>query len=204
MTAAAGCPTLRTMNKSLMHELSIPPHRNKRNVHVLAVGYRNYRMDVLLGLTRGVLSYLTVVLDTGASLSIIRENCLPPTWREGEVENPKPGMRVLDANGNRIPPRAIVHLHLQVGGLLVKQKFLVVDNLSVPCIIGCDFIDKHIETIHPRKRYVVLSNEERIHIGRRRPSQLSEEAPKPRYWPPRRKPPIKLCLLYTSPSPRDS
>jgi len=63
-------------------------------------------------LTRGVLNYLTVGLDTGASLIIRRETCLPPNWGEGDVENPRPGMRVLDADGNSIPPRATVNLHL--------------------------------------------------------------------------------------------
>jgi len=39
----------------------------------------------------------------------------------------------------------------------------------------------------------MFTNEEKIHIGLRRPSQLTEEAPKPWHWPPRRKPPITLA-----------
>jgi len=77
-------------------------------VEVLAVGYRNYRLDVMIGLTPTRMSYHTAVLDTGASLSLIRESCLPMDWRKGKVEQPSPNMRILDANGKKVLPTAVV------------------------------------------------------------------------------------------------
>jgi len=148
-------------------------------VEVLAVGYRNYRLDVMIGLTPTRMSYLTAVLDTGASLSLMRESCLPMDWRKGKVEQPSPNMRILDANGKKVLPTAVVLLHVQVGRTVVKQRFLVVSNLSVPAILGCDFIDRELETISPRHRHIVMNDGERVHIGRRSPKQLAEAAVKP-------------------------
>jgi len=139
------------------------------------------------------LSYLTVVLDTGASLSLIRESCLPTAWKKGTVERPHPGMKIVDANGNRVKPTAVVLLYVQVGRSTVRQRFLVVPNLSVPCILGCDFIDREVENISPKHRYIIMGDGERVHIGKRRPKYLSESSVRPKYIAPRFYHPIKMA-----------
>jgi len=89
-------------------------------------------------------------------------------------------MRVVDASGNRINSTAVVNLHLQVRGTMLKQRFLVVPNLSVPCVLGCDFIDCEIDNISPRNRYIILNDGDRVHIGRRRPRHTPESAYRPK------------------------
>jgi len=125
-------------DKHLAVNSQIKPERNtedqdpqQEEVQVLAVGYRNYRLDVMIGLKPSRLSYMTAILDTGASLSLIRESCLPKAWRKGTVEKPHPKVRIVDANGNRVTSTAVVYLHVQVGRSVVRQRFLVVPNLSV-------------------------------------------------------------------------
>ena len=136
-------------------------------VSVLAVGTRNYRVDAMLGVSKSSYSYLAAVLDTGASLSILRQGSLPFDWRERFiVDKLSANVKVVDANGRRIPPVAVVVMQILVGRSPLRQRFLVVEHLAVPCILGCDFIDTHVEAIYPRKRVFVLQhNQERIPIG---------------------------------------
>jgi len=53
-------------------ELSGLLNPSRKVCRVLSVGYRNYRLDVMMGMKRRKLNYMSVVLDTGANLSVIR------------------------------------------------------------------------------------------------------------------------------------
>ncbi len=49
----------------------------------------------------------------------------------------------MDANGHRIPSDDVVALYVPLGARVRRVKFLVVYNLSVLCILGCEFLDRH-------------------------------------------------------------
>jgi len=102
--------------------------------------------------------------------------------------NPHPQMI-----SNRVKPNAILPLYVQLGRTVIRQKFLVVPNLSVPCILGCDFIDREVENISPRHRHIQMKDGERVHLGRRRPRHLSKEAAKPKRVAPRFYQPIRVA-----------
>jgi len=63
--------------------------------------------------------------------------------------------RIRDANNNRLLTKYAIHLYGDTGGVRLFDLFLVSDNLSVPCILGTEFIERDIEGILPRLRKIV-------------------------------------------------
>jgi len=63
--------------------------------------------------------------------------------------------RIRDANNNRLVTKYAINLYVDTGGVRLFDRFLVFDNLSVPCILGTEFIEQNIEAILPRLRKIV-------------------------------------------------
>jgi hypothetical protein len=47
---------------------------------------------------------------------------------------------------------------VQLGMLKVQARFIVVQGISAECILGCQFIDRQVQAILPRKKRVTLAN----------------------------------------------
>jgi len=77
--------------------------------------------------------------------------------------------RIRDANNNRLVTKYAIHLYVDTGGVRLFDRFLVSDNLSVPCILGTQFIEQNIEAILPRLRKIVWKE----HV------RCTEELPRP-------------------------
>jgi hypothetical protein len=116
---------------------------------------RNYKLCVSLGVSSNVLSPVRAVFDTGAGPNIARYGILPKGWEHILIPS-QPLPRITNASGKRMPVREVVLLHLQVGDLRTRVRFYVVPRLGVPCILGCNFIDLHVRSIHPKERRVDL------------------------------------------------
>jgi len=94
------------------------------------------------------------VLDTGAGVNIVRSSVLPANWMAfAEEMTTLPCIR--NENNNRVVTKHAIHLYLDTGGVRLFDRFLVSDNLSVPCILGTEFIEQNIEAILPRLRKIV-------------------------------------------------
>ena len=94
------------------------------------------------------------VLDTGAGPNIVHEKLLPPSWKEKAAYRNLP--RVTDASRNSMTLSGMVKLHVRLGDFTTQAPFLVASNLAVDAILGTTFIDKHVRSILPRERRVVL------------------------------------------------
>jgi len=77
--------------------------------------------------------------------------------------------RIRDANNNHLVTNYAIHLYVDTGGVRLLDRFLVSDNLSVPCILGTEFIEQNIEAILSRLRMIV--REEHV--------RCTEELPRP-------------------------
>jgi len=77
--------------------------------------------------------------------------------------------RIRDANNNCLATKYATHLYVDNGGVRLFERFLVSDNLSVPCILGTEFIEQNIEAILPRLRKIVWQE----HV------RYTEELPRP-------------------------
>jgi hypothetical protein len=95
------------------------------------------------------------VLDTGTGANLVREDILLSGWDRILIPN-KLLPRITNAGGIRMPVKGMITLFVQVGKLVRRFRFYVTPALGVPCILGCNFINLHVRSIHPKKRRIDL------------------------------------------------
>jgi hypothetical protein len=142
---------------------------------------RNYKLCVSLGVSRAVLAPVKAVFDTGAGPNLVREAILPEGWESSLVPNQQLP-RIHNASGKRMPVRGVIVLYVQVGDLLTRVCFYVVHGLGTPCILGCNFINLHVRSIHPKERRVDLNEGGSVAISESigiTPPRLRRESPLP-------------------------
>jgi hypothetical protein len=115
-----------------------------------------YKLCVSVGVSRAVLAPVKAVFDTGAGPNLVREGILPKGWERFLIPN-QPLPRINDASGKRMPVRGVITLYVQVGDLVTRVRFYVVPGLGTHCILGCNFINLHVRSIHPKERRVDLN-----------------------------------------------
>ena len=76
-------------------------------------------------------------MDSGASCSVIHKDHVSP----GNIKPAAP-MRLMNADGSGISPIGTVEMKVKLGGMETSQSFVVVDKLSAPAILGCDFLNR--------------------------------------------------------------
>jgi len=100
------------------------------------------------------------VLYTGAGINLVRPNVLPASW-QSHAEQLERTPHIKDANNNRLIANYAIHLYIDVGCAKVFDQFFVAEHLSVPCILGTEFMDIHFEAIFTRQKKVVWQD----HVG---------------------------------------
>jgi len=94
------------------------------------------------------------VLDMSAGVNIVRTSVLPANWM-AYAERLTTLPRIRDAKNNRLVTKYAIHVYVDTGGVSPFDRFFVPDNLSVPCILGTELIEKIIEAILPSLRKIV-------------------------------------------------
>lgn len=82
------------------------------------------------------------LLDSGASCSVISNAHIPLHHIQ-----PEHTIRLLNADGRCLSPIGITSVELTLGDLTAVHSFVVVNSLSTPVILGCDFLTEHGLTI---------------------------------------------------------
>ena len=80
---------------------------------------------------------LNILLDSGASCSVIRREYVAP-----KDLYPPGNIRLTNADGRELAPLGTTTLRVNLGNLEADQSFTVVENLSAPAILGCDFLKR--------------------------------------------------------------
>lgn len=80
---------------------------------------------------------IEVLLDSGASCSVIRKEYVNP-----KDMTPLYNIKLVNADGREITPLGTIIMKVNLGNLVTDQSFTVVENLSAPAILGCDFLTK--------------------------------------------------------------
>ena len=131
----------------------------------LTMAKRNYKVYADIGRSRQLLTRRLRVLDTGAGPNFIRKDELPQGFEEylryGPLSN------IGDANNKPLSMLGIIDLLVRLGTYLVKVDFIVCDRLAAPVILGCEYCDRFVEAIRPRKKLVELEDGSTIPITRR-------------------------------------
>jgi hypothetical protein len=132
---------------------------------------RNYKFTVSVGVSNSVLVPVLAVLDTGAGPNLIREDVLPPNWETLRLRG-VPIPKVMNASGRLLHSKGVIVLIVQVGHLRTRVRFYVTAGLAVPCILGCNFIDRHVKSILPGDRRVELHDGGSVAISENSPRSL--------------------------------
>jgi hypothetical protein len=158
-----------------------------RTESVFPLKSRNYKVSATVGVTTVVAKPVRAILDTGAGPNLVREDILPENWERYRVPD-EPAFNIVGAGGRRLRQRGTITLFLELGGLRVKAQFLVVAGLAAECILGCQFIDRHVRNILPKEKKITLSNDSVVSILRDSdPSQPSALERKRKQSYPRRR-----------------
>jgi len=134
-----------------MLETTTQPRKVSR---ILGPAHKHYGIAACIGPTLSATRSLRPVVDTGAGLDLVRSDVLPPNW-ETYAKTLTNQPRIIDANGNKVSTPKAIYLFVEAGGLRVFERFLVAKHLPGPCILGTEFISKHVEGILPRLRKIV-------------------------------------------------
>jgi len=128
--------------------------RKRKVTRFLRRALPNYEIAATLGPCMRVKRSCRPVLNTGAGVNIVRTRVLPTNWI-AYAEKLTTLPRIRDANNNSLVTNYAIHLYVDTGGVRLFDSFLVSDNLSVPCILGTEFIEQNIEAILPRLQKIV-------------------------------------------------
>ena len=82
--------------------------------------------------------YTDILLDSGASCSVVHCNLIPP-----DHVQPRTPIGLINADGSNLTPVGITTAQVILNGLNTPHNFIVVERLSVPVILGCDFLFKN-------------------------------------------------------------
>ena len=144
---------------------------------LLVMARRNYKVYADVGLNRPLLTRRLTVLDTGAGPNFIRKDELPPGFESRLRYGPL--LNIGDANNNPLSMLGVISLIVRLGTFLVKLDFIVCERLAAPVILGCDFCDRFVEAIKPRKKLVELEDGTTVPIVRRPLARSSRAVPLP-------------------------
>jgi len=94
-----------------------------------------------------------MLLDSGASCSVVSEKHI-------SISDMSPGGRIqlVNADGRSFKPLGTSLMTVTLGELSVDHTFLVVDQLSIPVILGCDFMSQHGFVLDIKGRIVYQSD----------------------------------------------
>ena len=95
--------------------------------------------------TMGKLNDQTVkmLLDSGASCSVV----LASYACQSKIK-PITSTKLLNADGRHIIPRGTITMTVTLGDFSTEQSFIVVEHLSTPVILGCDYLTDNGFVLH--------------------------------------------------------
>ena len=110
---------------------------------------RNYKVSATVGVSATVLRPVSAILDKDAGPNLIKETALLEYWERDRITGP-PSFHIVGAGGRRLLQKGNITLTVQLGTIKVQARFIVVEGLAAECILGCQFIDRQVQEIHPK------------------------------------------------------
>jgi len=139
---------------------SSPTGEELKVTRILSPAHRHYEIAATIGPCQRAMHSCRPVLDTGAGINLVRPSVLPANW-QSYAEKLERTPRIKYENNNRLVADCAIHLYIDVGCAEVFDRFFVAEHLSVPSILGTEFMDNHVEAIFTRLKKVVWQD----HVG---------------------------------------
>ena len=162
---------------------------------------RNYKIEALLGCREDSWNTVTTVLDSGAGPNLVRLDMLTEEQRSS-IDSKTECVSLASASNHRLDTLGIVKLLVKIGSYVARQPFIVARQLGADVILGCTFIDHHVEAIHARQKVVELINGETVPIVRRPagiPTSRKKEEPTRVQVDKNQRSTVKVCKATTIP-----
>ena len=86
---------------------------------------------------------MEIMLDSGSSVSLIRQEVLPKTQGIIKIVSVNPPVQLVTASGDHLPIVDHVKAPVQLGKLEIMHNFVVVESLVSPVILGVDFLQEN-------------------------------------------------------------
>ena len=101
----------------------------------------NINLDVIL-FTEGLINKSPVrfLLDSGAAVSVIKQESLPEQSHSDITET---NTSAVTANGSHLNVVGQITLAVLMEQFTCDHNFVVINNLTVDCLLGVDFLRKH-------------------------------------------------------------
>jgi hypothetical protein len=84
-----------------------------------------------------------------AGPNLIIAKVLPDDWERYRIPG-LPEFHIVGAGGRRLLQNGNITFTVQLGTIKVQARFIVVESLAAECILGCQFIDRQVQAIHPK------------------------------------------------------
>lgn len=125
----------------------------------------------------------TVLVDTGAGVTLIRKNVFDKMGQQAAVHAVPPGISLIDASGNELVMTGLVKFSMKLGGQEVDVAALLVPKLGPAILLGMDFLSKAESTIDIKTMMLKLKGHRPIAVDCRpaKTSQLSQSVTLPAY-----------------------
>jgi len=137
-----------------------PTGERSKVTRILSPAHRHYEIAATIGRCQWEMHGSRPVLDFGAGIYLVRPNVLPANGKS-HAEKLESTPRIKHANSNRLIANNALHLYIDVRCAKVFDRIFVAEHLSVPCILGTEFMDIHVSAIFTRLQTVVWQD----HVG---------------------------------------
>ena len=139
---------------------------------LLKLGQYNYKLNADVGFSDGTWARALTVLDTGAAPNLIRAD-LVPIKALAQTHKPNELINLASASGHKIDVLGTINVKVRVGSMVHKHEFIVSRQLHADVLLGCQFIDKSVQSIHTQARTIELVNGDTVPIYRQQSKGLT-------------------------------
>ncbi|CAN8063812.1 unnamed protein product [Agarophyton chilense] len=155
-------PNLHLEGQSIPRTLKVEENTSQP-VPVCHMKYNNYKVRASICFSDRLAVPVTCVLETGAGPNVLNSRVIPEAVLRN-LSRPPDNNPLVDANKRPLNLRGMLTTVVQLGHLKVRLQFFVVDRLPTDCLLGTNFIDRHVKAILPGSRTVALRYGGRISI----------------------------------------
>lgn len=146
--------------------------------HFIKTARFNNNFSAWLSFTSAdALKGLITITDMGAAPIVIHQNPLPGLKTAPLAQR---SVGIKDAGGHALKIRGTTVMTISIADHMARVPFLVVECQIADEILGCYYIDKHIDAIYTRKRVLYMFSHSSVPIYRRPASILASHATKER------------------------
>lgn len=124
---------------------------------VLNVGRFSNKVTARVSFTKADALEVLSVLDTEAVPNFIHQDAVSGLRITPQAPGYK-SMELEDARGHALKVCETTVLTVRIADHVTRVPFLVAERLSTEMILGCDYIYKHVDAMHPKKGVLYMSN----------------------------------------------